>query len=83
MSIASPDLDRDYFDAIVCNLSSADLDISTFGERAQRISDAVVFVAQAETTMTDKEQERASVLLRKPVGSDSIAMKLADLRERS
>ncbi len=76
MSIGIEDLQTTPLSAVICDLSSADVDISTFGQRANRLTEALVFVAQSGTTITMAEAELASVLLRKPVGADTLSMQL-------
>lgn len=82
MSIAAADL-HDTYDAILCDLSSADVDIATFAKDARAHSDLLLFVAQSGTSVSSEEEALASVLLRKPVGADRLAMQLAALWKSS
>lgn len=81
MSLAEPELANESLDAILCDLSSADVDIGAFATRAMQICSPVFLIAQAGTAITKEETEKATLLLRKPVGADTIAMNLAKFWE--
>lgn len=78
MSIAISDLGQPH-DAVVCDLSTADVNITAFANEARGSSQHLIFVAQVGTLVTPEEEALASVLLRKPVGADRIAMQLSSL----
>ncbi len=78
MSIAGSELDNDPFDAILCDTSSADVDIAGFASRAER-HHALLWLSQQLDQIPDDERELASLCLQKPIGADSISMQLARL----
>ncbi len=79
MSAVTSDLESNNYDAIICDLSSADVDIETFALSARKCTEVLIFVAQSGTTITMIEASMASVLLRKPVGADTLEMQLQEL----
>ncbi len=78
MSIANPELDKDSLDAILCDTSSADVDISSFGTRANR-HHALLWLSQQLDQLPDEQRRLASLCLQKPIGADSISMQLSRL----
>lgn len=79
MNIAISDLENRSYDAVLCDLTSADADILAFATKAKAAAGIVVFVAQSGTVISKEATELATLLLRKPVGADGIAMQLAKL----
>ncbi len=79
MSIASPELDGDSLDAILCDISSADVDISVFGTRANRLGSTLLWLSQQLDQVPQEHRDIASLCLQKPVGADSISMQLSRL----
>ena len=79
MSAVTSDLKSSNYDAIICDLSSADVDIENFALEARKCTEVLIFVAQSGTTITMTEASMASVLLRKPVGADTLEMQLQEL----
>ncbi len=79
MSIASPELEGDALDAILCDISSADVDISVFGNRASRAGSTLLWLSQQLDQVPQEHRDIASLCLQKPVGADSISMQLSRL----
>ncbi len=79
MSIASPELDGEPLDAILCDISSADVDIASFGDRANRGGSALLWISQQLDQVPQEHREIASLCLQKPIGADSISMQLSKL----
>ena len=79
MSIASPELDGGPLDAILCDISSADVDIPTFGNRANRLGNALLWLSQQLDQVPQEHRDIASLCLQKPIGADNISMQLSKL----
>ncbi len=79
MSIANPELDRGALDAVLCDISSADVDIPTFGNRAKLVTSALLWLSQQLDQVPQEHQDIASLCIQKPIGADSISMQLSKL----
>jgi len=79
MSIAYPLLDGPPLDAILCDISSADVDIVTFGTRAQRHSGPIVWLSQQLDQVSQAQRDLAAGCLQKPIAADTITEYLTRL----
>lgn len=79
MSAAKTDVASNAYDVVICDLSSADVGIESFAAEVRQRTELLVFVAQSGTTITMVEANMASILLRKPVGADTLEMQLHKL----
>ncbi|MCP4445212.1 MAG: PAS domain S-box protein [Myxococcales bacterium] len=79
MSIASPELDGESLDAILCDISSADVDLPTFGNRANRHGGVLLWLSQQLDQVPQEHRDIASLCLQKPIGADRISMQLSKL----